>query len=120
MLNPKPFLGDLIGSPCAVRLKWHGLEYQGILHAVDSYMNIQLREAVEIVDGNKGLVGDILVRCNNVLYVRDMRGISQDAPEQHNSNKDSVERDETMQDYSGGNDYNDNGGEEEEQDARMD
>ncbi|KAA8496829.1 Small nuclear ribonucleoprotein F [Porphyridium purpureum] len=70
VLNPKPFLAGLVGKPVAVRLKW-GLEYRGILVSVDSYMNFLLKDAEEIVDDVlTGKLGEILIRCNNVLYVR--------------------------------------------------
>jgi len=70
-LNPKPFLAELIGRPVTVRLKW-GLEYKGILLAYDAYMNLQLMNASEWASGeNKGLLGEIVVRCNNVLFVKE-------------------------------------------------
>jgi hypothetical protein len=40
-INPKPFLTNLTGNPVIVKLKW-GMEYKGILMAVDSYMNLQV------------------------------------------------------------------------------
>ncbi|CAN6471361.1 unnamed protein product [Victoria cruziana] len=47
------------------------MEYQGYLASVDSYMNLQLANAEEIIDGqNAGQLGEILIRCNNVLYIR--------------------------------------------------
>ncbi|CAG9313199.1 unnamed protein product [Blepharisma stoltei] len=69
-LNPKPFLAECIGHPVVVKLKW-GTEYRGILLAYDKYLNLQLQNAFEWIAGeNKGLLGEILVRCNNVLYVK--------------------------------------------------
>ncbi|CEM13670.1 unnamed protein product [Vitrella brassicaformis CCMP3155] len=69
-LNPKPFLQDLSGKQVIVKLKW-GMEYKGTLKSVDDYMNFQLLNAEEWIDGNfKGTLGEILIRCNNVLYVR--------------------------------------------------
>ena len=41
-VNPKPFLADLIGKQVAVKLKWRGQEYRGILKSVDTFMNIQV------------------------------------------------------------------------------
>jgi small nuclear ribonucleoprotein (snRNP)-like protein len=41
MVNPIPFLGQLTGGPVIVKLKW-GMEYKGILVAVDNYMNLQV------------------------------------------------------------------------------
>lgn len=36
----------------------------------DNYFNLQLNEAEEIVEGkNKGKVGEIFIRCNNVLWI---------------------------------------------------
>lgn len=69
-LNPKPFLNSLTGKPVMVKLKW-GMEYKGYLVSVDGYMNLQLANTEEYIDGNcTGNLGEVLVRCNNVLYVR--------------------------------------------------
>ena len=69
-LNPRPFLFDLTGRPVVVRLKWNS-EYRGTLASVDSYMNIQLSGCEEFSAGEScGLLGDVLIRCNNVLFVR--------------------------------------------------
>ncbi|CCI47436.1 hypothetical protein ABG067_005603 [Albugo candida] len=73
ILNPKPFLTGLTGKSVVVRLKW-GMEYKGVLVSVDSYMNLQLAGAEEYIDGNlAGNLGEILIRCNNVLYLRGLR-----------------------------------------------
>lgn len=77
-MNPKPFLASLIGKSVIVRLKW-GMEYRGRLASVDNYMNIQLDESEEWVDGAlAGQLGEILIRCNNVLYVRPGLAASQE------------------------------------------
>eukprot|EP01040_Poterioochromonas_malhamensis_P021197 gene21197-25514_t len=69
-INPKPFLGDLTGRPVIVKLKW-GMEYKGILMSIDSYMNVQLNNTEEYVDGElSGNLGEVLIRCNNVMYIR--------------------------------------------------
>ncbi|KAJ3368909.1 hypothetical protein AMAG_10527 [Allomyces macrogynus ATCC 38327] len=69
-INPKPFLADLNGKPVIVKLKW-GMEYKGILVAVDGYMNLKLQDTEEYIDGvNTGALGEVLIRCNNVLYLR--------------------------------------------------
>ena len=37
----------------------------------DNYMNLQLGSTEEYVDGAlAGNLGEVLIRCNNVLYVR--------------------------------------------------
>eukprot|EP01095_Lingulamoeba_sp_RSL-Kostka_P006819 TRINITY_DN2156_c0_g1_i1.p1 TRINITY_DN2156_c0_g1~~TRINITY_DN2156_c0_g1_i1.p1 ORF type:complete len:105 (-),score=38.29 TRINITY_DN2156_c0_g1_i1:70-384(-) len=69
-INPKPFLSRLTGEDVFVKLKW-GMEYKGKLMSVDAYMNLQLSNAKEYIDGKlKGTLGSILIRCNNVLYIR--------------------------------------------------
>ncbi|KAL0212546.1 hypothetical protein RCL1_006172 [Eukaryota sp. TZLM3-RCL] len=71
-LHPTPFLHSLVGKLILVKLKW-GPEYKGILVSTDRYMNLQLASTEEFIDGvRKGNIGEILVRCNNVLYVRAM------------------------------------------------
>jgi len=71
-LNPKPFINSLTGRNISVKLKW-GQEYRGLLVAVDNYMNLQLHGVEEFIDNRfKGKLGEILIRCNNVLYVRAM------------------------------------------------
>lgn len=63
---------DLTGQSVKVKLKW-GMEYQGKLESTDAYMNLQLTECEEFVDGQfAGFLGEVLIRCNNVLYVRAM------------------------------------------------
>ena len=43
----------------------------GYLVSVDSYMNLQLASTEEWVDGTfSGNLGEVLIRCNNVLYLR--------------------------------------------------
>lgn len=49
-INPKPFLNGLTGKAVIVKLKW-GHEYKGYLVSVDGYMNMQLANAEEHIDG---------------------------------------------------------------------
>merc|ERR1719337_728257 len=80
-LNPKPFLNDLTGKQVLAKLKW-GMEYRGNLRSIDQYMNLQLVNTEEWMDGNfKGALGEVLIRCNNVLYVR---GLEDDAGDKSN------------------------------------
>eukprot|EP00501_MAST-03F_sp_TOSAG23-6_P000869 GSMAST32.ASY1.ANO1.905.1 assembled CDS len=70
IINPKPFLNGLTGKQVIVKLKW-GMEYKGYLMSVDNYMNLQLTDAEEFVgDKFAGALGEVLIRCNNVVYVR--------------------------------------------------
>ena len=72
-INPQPFLLDLTGKDVCVRLKWGSLELKGLLKSVDTYMNLQLINTEEWNEGVfKGALGEVLVRCNNVLYIREV------------------------------------------------
>ena len=69
-LNPKPFLNQLTGKPVIVKLKW-GMEYKGFLVSTDGYMNALLANTEEYIDGAlAGQLGEVLIRCNNILYIR--------------------------------------------------
>lgn len=50
-INPKPFLNSLTGKAVLVKLKW-GHEYKGYLVSADGYMNLQLANTEEYIDGN--------------------------------------------------------------------
>jgi len=42
-----------------------------VLLSVDNYYNLQLADTEEWIDGAMaGNLGEVLIRCNNVLYVR--------------------------------------------------
>jgi small nuclear ribonucleoprotein F len=70
IVNPKPFLADLTGKTVRVKLKW-GMEYQGTLASSDAYMNLQLDRTEEFIDNQfAGFLGQVLIRCNNILYIR--------------------------------------------------
>lgn len=67
--NPQPFLKKLLKNFVRVKLKW-GMEYKGVLESYDIYMNVHLKEVEEWVNNDKiGLLNEILIRCNNILYV---------------------------------------------------
>ena len=57
----------------------HTTQNLGYLVSVDSYMNLQLANTEEYIDGAaSGALGEVLIRCNNVLY---MRGAPEDDEE---------------------------------------
>ena len=54
---------DRINKPVIIRLKWGNTEYRGQLVSSDSYMNIQLRNTKEYLDGkDNGGLGMVLIR----------------------------------------------------------
>ncbi|CAJ0905997.1 10581_t:CDS:2, partial [Entrophospora sp. SA101] len=119
-VNPKPFLQELTGKPVMVRLKW-GMEYKGYLMSVDSYMNIQLANTEEFIDGNStGALGEVLIRCNNVLYIRGIEedtemsggttgGLQSGISSSSYIEYDSVDGSYTDEDDNGGGSYTDKG-----------
>ncbi|EOD36274.1 hypothetical protein EMIHUDRAFT_313460 [Emiliania huxleyi CCMP1516] len=61
-VNPKPFLNDLTGKPIIAKLKW-GMELPRLCRFMAS--------TEEWIDGEfSGNLGEVLIRCNNVLYMR--------------------------------------------------
>ncbi|GIY43754.1 probable small nuclear ribonucleoprotein F [Caerostris darwini] len=69
IINPRPFIASLVGQDVRVVLKW-GVEYRGKLKAADAYMNLQLENVIEDIEGNSfGIMDQLLIRCNNLLYL---------------------------------------------------
>lgn len=61
----------MVGKSIIIKLKW-GQEYRGRLVSMDSYLNFQLGETEEWINEEcAGELGDVMIRCNNVLYVRE-------------------------------------------------
>ena len=59
---------DRVNEPVVIRLKWGQTEYHGRLISVDSYMNIQLSNTEEFIDGKStGTLGQVLIRFVNPL-----------------------------------------------------
>ncbi|CAB4431686.1 unnamed protein product [Rhizophagus irregularis] len=72
-VNPKPFLQELTGKPVMGSFEM-GMEYKGFLVSVDSYMNLQLANTEEFVDGQStGALGEVLIRCNNVYTSEELK-----------------------------------------------
>ena len=47
------------------------MEYKGKLESTDAYMNVQLLQTEEFIDGVlAGYLGEVLVWCNRVLYIK--------------------------------------------------
>ncbi|KAI3643977.1 hypothetical protein MP228_010141 [Amoeboaphelidium protococcarum] len=124
-VNPKPFLSDLVNDRVQVKLKW-GMLYEGQLKSFDSYMNIRLAECDEyFLDNTKstqqqqqqqqqeesnnkegsavewisnGHLGDVLIRCNNVLWIRKASSIKDLAASGADMEQDQEEEDVDAED----------------------
>ena len=47
------------------------MEYRGNLASSDAYMNLQLLKCEEFIEGElAGYLGEVLIRCNNVLWIK--------------------------------------------------
>jgi small nuclear ribonucleoprotein F len=47
------------------------MEYQGQLASTDAYMNLHLQRCEEFINGDfAGFLGEVLIRCNNILYIK--------------------------------------------------
>ncbi|ODV61780.1 mRNA splicing protein SMX3, partial [Ascoidea rubescens DSM 1968] len=86
---------SLVNKQVVVRLKWNNTEYKGLLLAVDGYMNLKIDDAYEYINGeNKGRIGEIFIRCNNVLFIGEKQEDEEDEIVQNHSQKtDEIEID---------------------------
>jgi small nuclear ribonucleoprotein F len=72
--TPGAFMQGLIGKRVVVKSKW-GAQYAARLVSTDSYMNLLLSECHEHTEGSDEepvIMNEVLLRCNNVLYVREI------------------------------------------------
>ncbi len=54
--------------------------FPGFLVSIDPYMNLQLANTEEWIDSKfTGNLGEVLIRCNNVMYIR---GVKEDEEEE--------------------------------------
>nr|UXY86675.1 hypothetical protein CparaKRNrm1_p044 [Cryptomonas paramecium] len=69
VITPKIYLLSLKNKEIFIKLKW-GIEYKGILIAVDRYLNLHLLNAEEWKNNLKiGQLGQIFIRCNNIQFL---------------------------------------------------
>ena len=74
--RPLTSLQKAVNKEVAVRLKME-LEYRGKMINVDPYMNVILVDATEYSGGNPSATyGKIVIRGNNVLFIRIGNGYS--------------------------------------------
>jgi small nuclear ribonucleoprotein F len=71
------------------------MEYQGRLTSADAYMNLQLTECEEFLEGQfAGFLGEVLIRCNNVLYIQAL-------PAEDDDNDKDDDKDKNKKDQAG-------------------
>ncbi len=69
-LKPLDILNKSLKSPVIVKIRG-GREFRGVLDGYDLHMNLVLRDAEELDSDTsvKSIMGEILVRGDNVVYV---------------------------------------------------
>ncbi|MHA1728226.1 MAG: LSM domain-containing protein [Promethearchaeota archaeon] len=68
--NPLKILNKAINSIILLRLK-DGTEYKGRLKECDTYMNMIIEDAKEMIDGNIiAKYNEIFIRGNNILFIK--------------------------------------------------
>ncbi len=71
VVSPAALLKSFYGRQIAVKCKW-GQLYVGTLISCDAYMNLRLTDAEEQTSTQQTVLGDMLFRCNNILYIREV------------------------------------------------
>ena len=71
VVSPAAMLKGLYGRQIALKSKW-GQQYVGTLISCDSYMNLQLSDTEEQSAKDTTTLGEVLFRCNNILYIREV------------------------------------------------
>jgi small nuclear ribonucleoprotein len=69
MSKPFDLLTTALGKNVLVKLK-NGIEVRGTLEAYDPHLNLSIREAEELADGQvKKKLGSLLVRGDTIVYI---------------------------------------------------
>ncbi len=69
MTKPFDLLTTAIGKNILVRLK-NGMEIRGTLEAYDPHLNLYIKDAEELVEGEvKKKLGAMLIRGDTVVYI---------------------------------------------------
>lgn len=69
MVKPLHVLHESLNKPVLVAMKG-GKEYRGVLDGYDQHMNLVLKNAEEIINGeSKGVYNVVIVRGDTVIYI---------------------------------------------------
>jgi small nuclear ribonucleoprotein len=69
MSKPFDLLTTALGKNVLVKLK-NGIEVRGTLEAYDPHLNLSMRDAEELADGQvKKKLGSLLVRGDTIVYI---------------------------------------------------
>lgn len=62
-------VNSLVDTKILVEIKDEGCKFEGVLVAMDEYLNLHLEDAVEIRADSKRNLGDVVIRGNNILSI---------------------------------------------------
>lgn len=62
-------VNSLVDSKISVEIKDEGCKFEGVLVAMDEYLNLHLEDAVEIRGNAKRNLGAVVIRGNNILTI---------------------------------------------------
>jgi len=69
MTKPFDLLTTALGKSVLVKLK-NGIEVRGVLEAYDPHLNLSIKDAEELADGQvKKKLGSLLVRGDTIVYI---------------------------------------------------
>ena len=69
LLKPLHVLHESLNNPVLVSMKG-GKEYHGVLDGYDQHMNLVLKNAEEMINGeSKGVYNVVIVRGDTVIYI---------------------------------------------------
>ena len=62
-------VNSLVGQNISVEIKDEGCRFEGLLVAMDEYLNLHMVNAVEISAKGRRELGNVVIRGNNILSI---------------------------------------------------
>ena len=62
-------VNSLVDTNIVVEIKDEGCKFEGLLVAMDEYLNLHLEDAVEITAKGRRNLGTVVIRGNNILSI---------------------------------------------------
>ncbi|MDO5844355.1 MAG: ribonucleoprotein [Methanocorpusculum sp.] len=62
-------VNSLVDSKISVEIKDEGCKFEGILVAMDEYLNLHMEDVIEIRGNAKRNLGTVVIRGNNILSI---------------------------------------------------
>lgn len=62
-------VNSLVDQNISVEIKDEGCKFEGMLVAMDEYLNLHMENTVEITANGRRELGDVVIRGNNILSI---------------------------------------------------